>query len=84
VSFFLLSHPLRGPGHGSFLVGKSVHNQRVERMWHNVYQGVTGLYNNLFSPLENVYLLNPDNCFVSTTFSYPELTDIYNFGVWLG
>ena len=41
VSLFLLSRPLHGPGHGSVLVGKSVHNPRVERIWRDVYQGVT-------------------------------------------
>ena len=61
VSFFLLSHPLHGPGRGSVLVGKSVHNQRVERMWRDVYQGVTGLYHSLFYHLENINLFNPDN-----------------------
>ena len=32
VSMFLLTHPLRGPGRGTVIVGKSVHNQRIERM----------------------------------------------------
>ena len=38
VSMFMLSHPLRGPDRGSVLVGRSVHNQRVERMWRDVFQ----------------------------------------------
>ena len=38
VSMFMLSHPLRGPNRGSVLVGRSVHNQRVERMWRDIFQ----------------------------------------------
>ena len=36
VSQFLLMHPLRGPGRGTDIVGKSVHNQWIERMWRDV------------------------------------------------
>jgi len=32
VAMYLLSHPLRGPGRNTVIVGKSVHNQRIERM----------------------------------------------------
>ena len=31
VSQFMLTHPERGPGHGSCITGCSVHNQRIER-----------------------------------------------------
>ena len=39
VSMFLLTHHLRGPGRGTVIVGKSVHNQCIERMWRDVFQG---------------------------------------------
>lgn len=61
VSMFMLSHPLRGPGRGSVLVGKSVNNQWVERLWRDVYQGVIGLYYALFHYLEETNILDPDN-----------------------
>ena len=32
ISLFMLNHPQCGPGCGSMLVGRSVHNQRIERL----------------------------------------------------
>ena len=48
VSMHLLNLPLRGPNR-SIIVGKGVHNQRVERVWRDFYEGVVGLYHSLYS-----------------------------------
>ena len=43
------------------LVGKSVHDQRSERLWRDLFLGVTGLYYDIFPHLENYRVLDPCN-----------------------
>ena len=43
IAEFMLNHPLRGPGRGSHLTGRSVHNQRIERFWRDLFTACTCL-----------------------------------------
>lgn len=48
----------RGPNRRSMLTGKSTHNQHIERLWRDVFEGVLSYYHDLFHFMEDEGILD--------------------------
>ncbi|KAK0136930.1 hypothetical protein N1851_026900 [Merluccius polli] len=57
----LLMNLLQGQGHVRHITGRSVHNQRIERLWRDVFQQVVHYFYQLFYSFEDEQILNPDD-----------------------
>ena len=61
VARFMLTHPLRGPDRKSFIAGKLCHNQRIERLWRDVFCYSLSKFYCVFWYLEDIGLLDITN-----------------------
>jgi hypothetical protein len=77
-----------GVGVRAVVTGKSVHNQRIERLWRDVRVGVVERYRSLFSKLESQFELNACNekHFIALQAFFMEILNnhlLYWISIWI-
>lgn len=91
VAQFILEHPKRGPDARSVIVGRSVHNQRIERLWRDLYSSCISFFYLFFNFLKAIFLSCPTRLQQSSRpLCYPPIISacyteaIGPFQAWLG
>ena len=58
IAQFMLDHPERGPHRHSAITGRSIHNQRIERFWRDLFTGCISFFYYFFYSLEEAHIID--------------------------